>query len=113
MVTIHASMGVNEIATPQFHIEVTSSDGVIVSPDPEGIDLDGVGAARALVVETLVGFTQEQPLPGMTRTITVITRDKNGGCLPRQRYGPRPSTTRTSRSRFVARHGRHEPECLS
>lgn len=79
MVTIHASMGVNEIATPQFHIEVTSSDGVIVSPDPEGIDLDGVGAARALVVETLVGFTQEQPLPGMTRTITVITRDKNGG----------------------------------
>ncbi|TXN23179.1 hypothetical protein [Methylobacterium sp. WL9] len=72
-------MGVNEIATPQFHIEVTSSEGAIVSPDPKGTDLDGAGAARALVVETLVGFTQERPLPGMTRTTTVTARDKNGG----------------------------------
>lgn len=66
---------------PQFYIEVTSSDGGIESPDREGFDLAGVGAARALVVETLIGFAREQPLPGETRTITVIARDEMGSTV--------------------------------
>lgn len=66
---------------PHFHIEVTSSDGEIDGPDPEGITLDGVGAARALVVETLIGLAAETPRSGATRTVLVTARDETGRIL--------------------------------
>lgn len=66
---------------PHYRIEITSSDGAIDRPDPEGITLDHIGHAKALAVETLLEAAKERVPPGRSRTIAVTAYDERGAAV--------------------------------
>ncbi|GLS45566.1 DUF6894 family protein [Methylobacterium brachythecii] len=66
---------------PLYRIHITSNDGAIDNLDEEGVELTGVGEARALVVETLLKAAQERIPAGQTRIVMVRAYNEVGQAI--------------------------------
>jgi hypothetical protein len=79
--SLHGGIGMADRSVPRYFFDV--HDGETVSPDDEGLELDGLNEAQFEAVKTLPELARGVLPNGHAREFVITVRDESGGAVLR------------------------------